>query len=722
MVNVLHAQSTPSADAGATLEEIVVTAERREVDVQKLATSVAVRSGEELAEQGKFSLRQILEDVAGASAVDASATVQGGNDVLGNAVTIRGITPNAAGGIGPNTTSAPPTTAVYVDGIYEGVGGQYDIERVELSRGPQGTLYGRSATSGVLAVHTVNPSFDEIKGNVSAELGNYKLRHYSAALNLPATDNLAFRISADHRHQGEGYYNDEGGERKKTAARVKMLYEPTDTLSILVGAAMEDNDTHTGGISRRAVLGSLTEVETDEVPVYSGENKHRQLWTEINWNMGAATLTYQGAVRTWEQYDYQFVGAFSLPPPVGFVGYIQQQIETPSDQFITHEVRLASNAESGIKWQTGVSYYNNKLENMNRNEVNTGTPPHTLIARILTNKETEQYGVFGEATFPFTDSTRLTAGVRFDRTVVSPDLVNTTNLNFPFPTTAPPNDIVTLPISSDEAEQKFSNFTFKLRLEQDLTPSNMVYASVSSGFVPGDVNIVKITDTSGTYLTAQPVDAEALVAYELGSKNRFLDDSLQLNVGAFFYDYGGFQTSYLVNPSDPSSTLFLSVPAQNYGAEVEALWQVTSRDRIALNYSYVRSKFVDRTDPEHTRQFPDDERGVVPQMANASYQHLFSFVGDSELSVRIAGRWTAAYNTDLSIDTLPVMRIYTKNNARLTGDFDATWRSSGGKYSVGGYVRNFTDKRYYTYRVGSSEANVDYTDPRTYGVILSARF
>jgi len=396
VVSVVHAQSTPSADASATLEEIIVTAERREVDLQKLATSVAVRSGAELAEQGKFSARQILEDVAGASATDSTATVQGGNDVLGNLITIRGVEPNNAGGLGPNISSAPPTTAVYVDGIYEGVGSQYDIERVELARGPQGTLYGRSATSGVFAVHTVNPSFDEVKGNVSAEAGNYKLRRYSAALNLPATDNLAFRISADHRDQGEGYYNGKGGQRVKTAARVKMLYKPTDTLSILVGAAMENNESHTGVFSRSITLVGpnsvppapvspdyvdVNSIVPDYPDLFTGHNKHRQLWTQIDWDMGVATLTYQGALRTWEQDDLQYVGAFPIPGSA-----IQQLIQTPSDQFITHEFRLASNAASGIKWQTGVSYYNNRLKNYTRNELNLGTPVNAFVADIHSDK------------------------------------------------------------------------------------------------------------------------------------------------------------------------------------------------------------------------------------------------------------------------------------------------------------------------------------------------
>jgi iron complex outermembrane receptor protein len=131
-----------------------------------------VRTGEELASQGRYTTRQILEDIPGIVAIDNSSLNTGSADVQGNNITIRGITPGLpAGGGAPTGISTAPGVAVYVDGVIEGVGSSYDIERVEVLRGPQGTLYGRSATSGVVAFHTRNPSMDGFAGNASVEGG-----------------------------------------------------------------------------------------------------------------------------------------------------------------------------------------------------------------------------------------------------------------------------------------------------------------------------------------------------------------------------------------------------------------------------------------------------------------------------------------------------------------------------------------------------------------------
>jgi iron complex outermembrane receptor protein len=172
------ASPTQSESTSGGLEEVIVTAERRTEDLQHAAASVSVRSGAELAEQGRYTTREILQDIPGVVAVDNSTVNIGSADVQGNNITIRGVSSGTDRTVGgPSGISAAPGTAVYVDGVYEGVGSGYDIDRVEVLRGPQGTLYGRSATTGVVAFHTRNPTFDAYGGDAEAEFGNYDLQH-----------------------------------------------------------------------------------------------------------------------------------------------------------------------------------------------------------------------------------------------------------------------------------------------------------------------------------------------------------------------------------------------------------------------------------------------------------------------------------------------------------------------------------------------------------------
>ncbi|EIZ78380.1 putative outer membrane salicin receptor [Novosphingobium sp. Rr 2-17] len=239
-------QAAPAAqvvqDQAPVLEEIVVTAEKRSENVQNTAASISVRNGRDLLSQGKYSLQSILEDIPGVSGGGAEGTLTsngGGTDTAGAGITIRGI--GTSMGVGGSNVSTPAATALYVDGVYEGVGSDYDIDRIEVLRGPQGTLYGRSATAGVVAVSTRNPGLDTISGNLSIEAGDYHLQRYSGALDVPlVTDVLGIRISGN-RYERQGYYDGAGGARTNTDGRIKVLFRPSADFSLLVGAALHDN-------------------------------------------------------------------------------------------------------------------------------------------------------------------------------------------------------------------------------------------------------------------------------------------------------------------------------------------------------------------------------------------------------------------------------------------------------------------------------------------------
>jgi iron complex outermembrane receptor protein len=165
------------------------------------------------------------------------------------------------------------------------LGGGYYIERVEVLRGPQGTLYGRSATSGVVSTYTANPLLDRVGGNASVEFGNYSLKHYSGAVSVPlVSDVLAVRVAADH-YERDGYFSAEGGAMRTTRAR--SLPSSRAELSVLLGAAMQDNSPRFGG-PRLPWL-------TRDLRVYpfthrEGET-HRQYWAEVSWHLNLGTLT-----------------------------------------------------------------------------------------------------------------------------------------------------------------------------------------------------------------------------------------------------------------------------------------------------------------------------------------------------------------------------------------------------------------------------------------------
>jgi outer membrane receptor protein involved in Fe transport len=711
-------QSAARGDAAAEgLDEVVVTAERRSENIQKTAVSVSVRRGDDLLQQGKDSLEQILEDIPGVTGGSATDSLGAGKDNSGTSLIIRGMQTNQL--TRGDIVSPVPATAVYTDGVYEGVGGNYDIDRVEVLRGPQGTLYGRSATAGVVATYTHDPVLGQFGADGSVEVGNYALQHYSGAVNLPMGDSWALRVAAN-RYQRDGYDSADGGALGITDARAKLLFRPNDDLSVLLGAALENETTHTGGVS--VALTAPNTYDDQNVPIGSGENQTRQYWANVEWNLGPATLTYMPTLRTWTQNSAVVTTGPGNSP-------LTQPDQTPFDQFVTQELRLASNADSKLIWQTGVFYYDNRLRDATALYFDSSG---ALAFGASNVRETRDWAVFGEATYPFLDRWRLTAGLRYDYTYVQNDEVYTSNLNLGHgipgtPTFSLPVDDVSETIAGPAATRRFYDLTYKLRLEHDLSSDKLLYAMLSTGFLPGDIQIA--TGLGGRPV-AMPFAQENLTSYEIGSKNRFLDERLQLNADLYYYRFAGYQTNGVNITGNPNILAFatLSVPARMEGGELEALYQLTTNDRLGLSYAYGDAYYVDEPTLFSQNVAGTHFTAFPPTTINASYTHTIDLPGGSKLALHADARYLSAHDTNAVLIS-PVQASqggepYVHVGNEVVGDLSAGWTSRNGKYSLTGYVRNVADNRYKTSVLELSVVPPSITtipyDPRTYGVVVSA--
>jgi iron complex outermembrane receptor protein len=749
-----QAQTAAPETAGATpkagtLQEVVVTAERRTTNVQKAAVSVSAISGKDLAAQGRYSLRENLQNIVGVSAIDpTSTTSQAGNDVQGGYITIRGVTPNTDPGAGPSVLSAPPTTGVYIDGVYEGIGGNYDIQRVELERGPQGTLFGRSATSGVYSVFTVDPVLDKYTGAASVEFGNYALRHFTGAVNIPLGDVLAARVSADS-YRRNGYYNSADGDLENDGARIKLLYKPSDQISALLGAAVQISHEHNGGESYTWPgwqQGNTSVVQALPEPVGSGHNHSKQFWGVFTYNPGFATISFVPTYRTFDQ------NATQVTSPLA--GYnLGQILVTPLDHFLTYELRATSNEDSPIKWQAGTNYYRNDIYNTNLNAVlphgsqypiAANGVPVTEAGYVVTSKRTTDYSVFGEATIPVFTSTHLTLGARYDWTTVDIQQRNTIDLFFPGDMLGlAPFILDTLNINAATGLRNYKNFNYKARVEHDLTSHNLVYATVSTGFVPGNVSAANV----GTVIppgivvqtpTVYDLKPETLTAYEVGSKNRFFGNRAQANVSVYYYDYGGFQTVYDTIPGVFTSAAPIAVPAHNYGFELETLYSLTPEDRVGVNFSYDQSHWVNMPAAfADGVAFKTLRADVVPYTLVANYDHTVEFAaGDSldlHVDLHLNGPYQAAAQSTEALAANPIFDVLEHVGPQVTANFNATWTPANGRYDITAYVRNFTNKTYANpwiipyipgapASVTTSGISLNYTDPRTMGLRATISF
>jgi outer membrane receptor protein involved in Fe transport len=748
------ASGTVAADTSANagqLEEIVVTAERRTEDVQKVPASVVVLQGDALRQEGRINTQQILEDVPNVSYAAPTQVAGGGNGSGGDNpngnITIRGVqsTQQTAGIAGPSAT------ATYVDDVYQGIGGDYDINRVEVLRGPQGTLYGRSATGGVVAFHTNDPELNKVGGDAYTEYGTASLFNAIAALNLPIGDQLAIRV-AGHDYEHDGYWSADGGWTRTQEGRVKALYQPFDQLKILLTVSTTRVDANSTG--QTPVLSAPNTINYGNWPAEAltpvartARSQYDQYAANASYDLNFASLIYVGSIHTFSRN--------------GFSGYYVSQsgvqssgAAVPLDQFNTQELRLQSDPDSKLKWVIGGSFYSQQFDFSQTAlqtegyeggpgippgtvDPNPAAPPGTLIFSSINSGTTKDYGVFTEETYPVTEAFNLTAGVRFDKTENNRNAAYIFNQNLDnfLTSLSPPTNAF---FSLNNAQQTFNNVTFKLRAAYDFTPSNSAYAMVSTGFLPGDTQVTPVVNIVNAFMgkpvtvafKVLPYAQERLTSYEIGSKNQFLDNTFQLNGAVYYYNYQGYQEAVNTQPNTPIPAFAtVAVPVRMIGAEADAQWVPTHADRVKLSAGVVSTKIT--SFPGTTGSYIGQTKlaGVPPALVALTYSHMIDLPGGSTLTPLVQGRYTGPdyVETLTPAQAAGTGAAFDHQGSFGMVDFDLTWKPQNDMFTATAYVRNAGNKIYKAALNGGASFAANTTtvipsDPRTYGVSMNVNF
>jgi outer membrane receptor protein involved in Fe transport len=738
----VYAQET--APSEFTLEEITVTAEKRSVNLQTVASSVVALEASDLAEMGKITAAEMLESVPNLKFGELG---RGGGD--GSNISIRGVRKTQEPGGG---SPVPSSTANYVDDVYGGFGGTFDVNRVEVLRGPQGTLYGRSATGGVVSFHTNDPQLQKYSASVSASYGTKALINTEAALNAPIGDQVALRAAVHYIHQAEGYYNGKGGQNETKEGRIKALYQPTDKLSFLLSLSTSRSESWSAGWTQNLTTPDTINYNYDFFPPNKGTNptKKNQESLHVNYDLGDSALTYIAAMLSTDTRGKSAVALNRSSYQYNFFSGKPAKTQT-------HEIRWASTTESALTWLIGANYYKNTYDSIAHTwqQKDLGsTDPATINAPMFSqyNKGSiTNYGIFTEETFNLSDDMRITAGLRYDKTKILNYAAYDFNQNMvPVLISARPADLAYWPGPGPGVyhpdKPTFDNVTYKLRLEYDLTPENMVYALTSTGFLPGDsqINVQPVTTGPPNFafdhitFILLPYKQQLLTAYEVGSKNRFLDKKLQVNGSIFYYNYGGYQEAINTTPNQPPPPSFVvvRVPVRMIGFEVDGEWLVSPEDKVTFSGGYLDAQLRSYPDvPGHpgvsakTYMYLKRVPGLLKSSATLGYDHSFLFGNGSTLVPRAQIRYSGSYylgqissaEVTQSIGGYPKLD-YLYQGAVTLGDISAVWTSPESKFSATAYVRNVTDKRYKTSATLGQVVNVTVGDPRTYGVMFSAKF
>lgn len=679
------AAPAPAEEAAqeGSLGDIVVTAQRRAESVQKIPIAVSAIGGAALAERGAIDLTSIGFSVPGFNV----------SEQIGQArLTLRGI------GVDNISTGSESSVAFNQDGIFfsrsaAALASFYDVERVEVLRGPQGTLYGRNATGGSVNILTNKPGF-ETHGGVSLTYGNYDTINAEAYISGALSDTVAARLSGQiQNHDGYGTNITTGTDidsKHSQAIRGQILLKPDDRLSILLAADYyhakdRSNTYHYFGpagqdlagnpITPTAILlGGVVPDSARDVASVRDPRTRAEFWgarADINYE-----LSDEWTFRSLTAYRDSKFSLLTDINPLG-VNLFPLDLGETSKQW-TQELQLNWDTDNN-KLVVGAFYLREKIDGFLAAPFNLlafGGPDLFVQGFFAGGRlKTKAAAIFAQDTYSVTDALRLTLGARYswERKTVRDQS------DFDFVRLFDPANVPLTPINN--ARKTFKSFTPKIGVDFDIAPRTMLYASFSKGFKAGTFNL----GSAGPALSPEKVDA-----YEIGLKTTTLDSRLRANLSAFYYEYSDLQVGKV---QGQLVVLENAAAAEIYGVEGEFTFEPVDRFIVGLNASYLHARFKNYITADQARPAGDgstvDENGVpafnlsgkhLPQAPNytidLSAEYSFD-LGSGTLTLRGESQWSdriyfSAFNRDeVSQPAFDVQNAFitykTDNGMRLTG-------------------------------------------------------
>ncbi len=713
------AMAQEDADNG---RDIVVTANRTESLLSETPIAISAFSGDALTQSGITNPTQLADSVPNVSIVRGN----------GLQITIRGVTST------DGTEKGDPSAAFMLDGIYLARPQAqevsfFDIERVEVLRGPQGTLYGRNSTAGVINVISHRPEYDF---GVSLEGSYASFNHINATatINVPVSDTFALRAAANIDRRDSFLIDGQPNDgitldpfKDVMAIRLSALWEPTEDISLLIigdystQEGVPTNTVDTSNFYSNIVQGvrptferpTFLDPSSDDARLVPGvqaqqafrDNDELGVMAELNVGFGPATFTYLGSYRESGREEVANFGGGAIT--ADFVGDYWQT---------SHEVRLAYSdgpldAQIGayyFKERSGIAFFLNNLLGPN---TRFGFPQDPTIA--------ENKSVFGQVSYEVVDDVRLTGGIRYSHDLKSrvgntvldiyDSVVDSYNIG---------NFITRIVFQDNDASRTFSEVTWRAGIDYD-SPWGLIFASVSTGYKAGGFNDgCEIGNGPTCALPAEALyyNPETLTAYEAGFKFDVTPE-FRLNGTIFHYDYKGLQLSQVADVcGGPCQVTTNAAVAKVDGVELDA--EILPTDgltiRLALNYLDAR---YDTFIPTPGVDFSGRGLNRSPEWTGAAGVNYVTPVGSGELEFDGEVRFSSMYElTDLANYAYFFQPSFTKV------DLSVTYRHEDDAFYVGAFVENLTNEIVVTSAGAGGFGSVSFADPRIFGVRVGFEF
>jgi iron complex outermembrane receptor protein len=716
--------ASSNAEEDDEIEVIVVTAQGREQNSHNVPIGVTAVTAEKLQAMGADSIEEL--------AVTTSSLTLTGR--VGNATPIiRGV------GSSTNNGGTESAVAVYVDGAYiPSIAGMKfsfnNIERIEVLKGPQGTLYGRNATGGLINIITREPTS---KPTLIAglRLDDYQTAEQTFYGSMGLAQDLAGDLAVFHSDQNQGYGRNKANgheiyESGETGLRSSLLWTPAPATRLRLSADYTNVDT-SKGVGRQADRGART---------IDGQGPQAD-YHDVNSNLDPFYIVEGGGAALKATHEFQGLKLLSLSAyrdgrshfsldldasPAPIVNLDVQE----TNRSLSQTLQLQSNDDGPMTWVAGLYYFDYSVDYLLQTRGSLTTPIGGLSI-VESSMDTTSYAAYAQATYAIDPETHVTLGLRHteDERKFS-GAFRRPNATAPVPTfaegTAPPK------YEADEP-------TWSVALDRHFNEQVLGYVSYNRGFSSGNFSMIDPN--------ASPVRSEILDAYEVGAKTELLDRRVRINTAAFWYDYDHMQ---LRAAAEQGGTRLISVPGVRIrGFEIEGTWLPSARLELNAGATLLDSKFTDYPDANISEPRPAPAGGnfycvsgqqaassscpesVRPRLASLTAEgnelpRAADFTGTLSVSYRqpiavgkIGLSASAAYNDGFfwASDNRSRQHAYTMINAQID------WTSPDRRYRVYMFGKNLDDEEYSQFVTSDSYGDIaSSAPPRTLGLGTELRF
>lgn len=684
--------------------EILVTAQKRVERLQDVPISITAISQDQIENLGSPRMRDLEYSVP-------NLLIRAQGEHVRPTVIIRGISSTDRN---PGYETAVGT---YIDGVFQGRGSGFnqniaDVERVEVLKGPQGTLYGKNTIAGAVNIATIKPG-DEFSGRALARIGNYDSYEGNAYVTGPLVDGKLFGKVSVFGGQRDGYVknladNSRAVDKKEYGARAQLRFVPSDTLEFLfsVDASHDESNYVDGEVidGVGVVPGTLTINQGDGL----AQKNLRGASLAADYELGnGGTFTsitaFRQAKTNWN-FDVD-----RTPDPIIFASY------NDNDRNFTQELRYASPSDGPLVYVLGLFYMH-----QNAKTVRPITLDETAIIGFDSgdeylgsgNVKTDAYAAFLNVTYSLTDTLKLIGGARYNYEKKRLNYAQDGHFLFGLPDVAG--------IRDSKGDSDISP-TIGLSFEpnRDLT----LYSKVSWGYKSGGWNADLIGDTNGDGdVTAADISfgPEKVISYESGLKTTLLDGRLRFNLAAFYLEYDDLQVSQF-NVTTATYTIRNAASAKSKGFEIEASADVTREFSMNFGVGYTDATFSNFPDANPAGDNYKGRRLTAPKWTfNASTKYEKELDSGNRVFAVAGLTYRGPQFSEYDNNAFSRLKGYALLDARLG------WSFSDDQLEVSLWARNLLDKSYNLTRYREAllypQTIGTYGMPRTYGVQVLGKF